>query len=73
MFNEELEKFVTKDDNVISSFKYSRRSNFKPAIANTVGIFEDYSFFRLMHTIVNKDFAFWFTCAHEQGARQRLN
>ncbi len=72
-FNEELDKFITADDDLIGTFKYNRRSNYKPGIVNTLGVFDEPSFFRLLHTLVNKDLAFWFTCAHEPGARTQLN
>jgi len=73
IFYEELEKFVVENDDVLGTFKFNLRNNFKPNIVNTVGVYENFEFFRLLHTIVNKDLSFWFTCAHEKGARARLN
>ena len=73
IFIEELENYVVEGDDVLGTFKFNLRNNFKPNVVNTVGIYENFDFFRLLYTVVNKDLAFWFTCAHEPGARARLN
>jgi hypothetical protein len=54
-----MEQVITKDDNLLSSFKYNRRSNFKHGLINSLGVFEDQDFFDILK-FIQKDTSFWF-------------
>jgi hypothetical protein len=65
-----MEQLVTKDDMLLSSFKYNRRSNFKHGLINSLGVFEDQDFFDILQ-FIQKDLSFWFASAHVSGFSQK--